>query len=326
MTAQDLTRLWSSILCKTHKWLLVVQSDPVKWCGNGMTLQYGANAPLADLLVMISSDPYMVWAIYALTEPELPEAEAPLAFDFIYPLQEAMLGTKATPKEIMQFILNYIDAGLANIGRTTKYRGVPEMSPDAHATPGNIMDACNRGKALCGSDVQIQRPFASKISSKTGSMSHIWYSRGTQELLPMYYMQKIYGVGDLYWTYCVGATDSLDDADAVLQAEIEALEACLQNNDKAPHALVRMLSITMDEYDDVKSEESPLQGEHYRSLNSLGRKLMVLANRPSSSRYYPMELETHAVDLKKRLLKAHTSDALSDIVAIAWPEVATWEC
>ena len=142
----------------------------------------------------------------------------------------------------------------------------------------------------------------------------------------MYYMQKIYGVDDRYWTYCIGATDSLEDADAALQAEIEAFNACLTHGASADHAFMRMLSVTNNEYFDVKSEESPLQGDHYRALNSLGRKLVVLVNRSNSARIYPMDLTTHAEPLKKRLMKAHTADALSAIVTVAWPEVATWEC
>lgn len=326
MTAQDLTRLWSAVLCKTHKWLLVVQTDPIKWHGNGMTLHYGEEAPLTALLNTLATEPGVMWAIYALTEPALPEADAPTALDLIYPLSDAMLGTKATPKEIMQFLLNYIDSGLANIGRTIKYRGIPEMLPDAHAQAAQPLDAYDRGRSLCGADVQIQRPYTGAIASNSGAMGHLWYARGTQELLPMYYMQKIYGVDDRYWTYCIGATDLLSDADAALQAEVEALEACLADRPRADHALMRMLSVQNNEYFDVKSEESPLQGEHYRSLNSLGRKLMVLVNRSNSARIYPMVLDTHAEGTKKRLMKAHTEDALSDIVTVAWPEVTTWEC
>lgn len=326
MTAQDLTMLWSAILCKTHKWILVVQTDPIKWHGNGVSLHYGEEATLDALLDQLSSHPETRWAIYALTEPELPEAEAPLALDFIYPVQEALLGTKTTPKDIIQALLNYIDAGIANIGRTVKYRGIPEMSSDVHVQPADIMDAYSRGQSLCSADVQIQRPYTGKIAANTGSMAHLWYARGTQELLPMQYVQKVYGCNDFYWTYCIGATDGLADAEAAFNAELEALEACLAYRPRADHALMRSLSAIGDEYVDIKSEESPLQGEHYRSLNSLGRKLIVLSSRPSSSLIRPIVLDTHAEALKRRLMKAHLSDALSDIVVKAWPEVATWEC
>ena len=142
----------------------------------------------------------------------------------------------------------------------------------------------------------------------------------------MQYMQKIYGCDGLYWTYCIGATDGLADAEAALNAEIEALEACLEYRPHADHALMHILSTNSNEYVDIKSEESPLQGEHYRSLNSLGRKLLVLCSRASGAPIRTLMLDTHAEALKKRLMKAHLSDALSEIVLNAWPEVATWEC
>jgi len=329
MTAQDLTRLWSASLCKTHKWVLVVQCprSVIKWCGHNIQFGYGTQVPEEELpsLVEEATQDNHTWAIYALTEPELPEQEAPLALDFVFPIHAAMLGEKPTIKDNMQAILDYADLQFANIGRSIRYRGIPSMEPTQHPVPDPVVDAYVCGKLLCSHEVQLPPQYGRTIATKTPAMADVWYARGSQEMLPLFYMQKIYGTCDRYWTYAIGATDSLDDADAALHAELHALEACLSTRADAQHALTRYLGANSDEYDDILAEENPMIGEAFRSLNSLHRKLLVVVRRSDAATNYGCDLSTHAEPLKKRLMLAHRNDALASIVRHAWPEIDTWE-
>lgn len=199
------------------------------------------------------------------------------------------------------------------------------MEPTPHPTPEHVVDAYACGKMLCSPGVQLPPQYGNKIDTKTSAMAHVWYARGSQEMLPLYYMQKLYGTRDLYWTYVIGATDSLDDADASLQAELHALEACLNAKADSPHALTRYLGATADEYDDILAEENPMIGEAFRALSSLRRKLMVVVRRSDAATNYGIDLSTHAETLKKRLMLAHRNDALASVVRHAWQEIDTWE-
>lgn len=329
MRKTALPRAVAACLVKTHKWLLVESCGAdIFWsASDDVTFSVGTRQPLPTMLDIIQAEGHQ-WALYAVTEPTLPENDVQMALDLMFPFQgNAAICGKMTPREQLFELYRYLKKSLAIVGETGHLRGIDTL-PDPEI-PEFTLDTKlvnNHSPFLCTAKVKpatLLEPTG--LFNVTGDQAdYIWFNHAVLNLFPAKgYFQKIFGQGDQYGTYCAAVIQDFEDANLIFDKEVEALSIFLRSDaaNTGTNKLCRVIRAENDEYADELLCDAPFTDSAIRSLTTIGKKIIIIDNRAAMMHLPDIDITKNATDTKRYFLRQHQEDALKLIVNLGWEQL-----
>ena len=307
----NLLRLIGAIMCKTHRWFLIIQKhDGMRWASSGVNFAHGEQAPVDELFKQIATYDIRNWAFHAVTEPALTEDEAVCSLDLLVPMRAGAMSEAVTPSMIVQTYLKFAACTAEIMDYKLRLRGFQSMAPQEfiRAVQFPKSKVAQNGLLLCHT-LDINR----KIEAAYHKDMAVWFSRGLLELYPFHFYQRLVGNVNGYAHYCVGAPDGLADAELLMQRELSTLEAYMETENalSKDDALYRALSPDKDLYVDTYSRASAVSMDNC-SMLKLDKRYMILSCVPSLSPYHDITVDDNST--KRLLFAKHKEDALAPLL------------
>ena len=316
-----LPQVASALLGKTHKWLLQIHNPghTLFWCSSdpNFRLGVGDQKPLDWMLQhgIANAGERFRWAISAVAEPALSDADAHKALDLMFPLKDGPVAKVYNPKEVLQCLMNYAERAARMIGLHAAFRGFPEIQPslpEGLPMPEAVLVA-QHGQLLADDEVE----YNPKVETGGEKDKHYWYCRALYELLPYKYYQRVVGDPAGIMHYVMAAPESLAGANAVWDLEVAAFASYAPHNLNDKQLLYRVLATDTKDYVDAMLDGSPKKVT--QSLMEAGHKLITLCNYARRQPYAEVDIQN---ETKKQLMRDHFTDALEPITRFAFGDMA----
>lgn len=312
LVRQNMGRRFGALLCKTHRWVLIVHDrDGLHWAtSDAEQLSFGMQKPYEELLDSIVTNKANVWTLHTVTEPALSDEEAPLSLDLLIPMRAGAMSKAVTPSMLVQTYYSYAARTADIMEYQLHLRVFSEMQP--MPLPTNVQfpksKVAQNGLLLCNSlDVNRRLEPAYKRDSA------IWFSRGLLELYPFTFYQRLVGTPNGYTHYCVAAPDGLADSALLMDKELAVLTEYVneQGSERlSDTTLFRVMSPDTDNYIDIYSRGASV-GISNCSMLKLDKRYMIISCMPSLTTYHDVHADTSTQQL---ILNKHKQDALAPLL------------
>ena len=319
---QNFGRRLGVLLCKTHRWVLLVHDrNGLRWtASDDKQLSIGQHGTLEELMHDIVTNVANVWSLHAVTEPALANEDAHLGLDLLIPLRagarDNAMASAVTPSKLIQTYYTYAARTADIMDYDLHLRVFPEMKPEALPMQINFPKSkvAQNGLLLCNNlDVSRRLEMAYKPDSA------LWFSRGLMEFYPCPFYQRITGTPNGYSHYCVAAPDGLVDAELLMDKELETLETYVHDQGDArlsDSTLFRVMSPDTDTFIDIYSRGNT-EGIANCSMLKLDRRYMIMLCMPSITTYSNVKADMPTQQL---ILDLHKQDALAPLLELCGKE------